>query len=59
MIIIFMFKKYLIQFVYPKDIIMIKQQKLWSNVLQVILNFIIIKRIIIEEYALIKMKNVL
>ena len=53
MIIITMFKRYLIQFVFLKDIIMIKIVKRLWNVLQVIRNFIIIKRIIIGKYALI------
>ena len=57
MIIITMFKIHFIRIVSLKDIIMIQILAIWSNALQVIPNFIIIKLIIIREFALIKKKN--
>ena len=57
MIIITMFKIHFIRIVSLKDIIMIQILAIWSNALQVSPNFIIIKLIIIREFALIKKKN--
>ena len=59
MIIIITCKIYFIRIVSLKDIIMIQILAIWSNALQVIPNFIIIKLIIIRKFALIKKKNVL